>query len=83
MVKRKAAITLDEWLSQGTLYANASRAGTVEPINQQIAEPSLDTEVTPLTEATAGPSEAMADLAEQNDAAWFWELLAQCGYELW
>ena len=83
MVKRKAEITLDEWLSKGTLYAEVSKVGTVEPINQQITEPALGTEVTPLTAETAGPSEAMADLAEQSVAEWFWELLAQSGYELW
>ena len=83
MVKRQAAITLDEWLSQGTLYADVSRVGTIEPINQQVAATALDTEVTPLLEVTAGPSEDMADLADQDVAAWFWALLAQAGYELW
>ena len=83
MVKRKAENTLDEWLNKGTLYAEASRAGTVELINQQVTEPDLGTEVTPLTAETAGPSEATADLAEQNAAEWLWELLAQSGYELW
>ena len=83
MIKRKATVTLDEWLSQGTLYADVSRAGTIEPINPQVAATALDTEVTPLPEVTAVPSEDMVELANQDAAAWFWALLAQAGYELW
>ena len=83
MVKRKADISLDEWLSKGTLYAEASRAGTVEPISQQITEQARGTEVTPLKAETTVPSTTMADLVEHDVAEWFWDLLAQSGYELW
>ena len=71
MVKRKADISLDEWLREGTLYAEARRAGSTETVNQQIAEHSQGTDATPVKADTATLSPTMADLAEHTAAEWF------------
>ena len=79
MVKRKADISLDEWLSKGTLYAEASNAGIVEPVTKIVAEPYSATKGTPVSEEAAASPTTMGDLAEHDAAEWFWDLLAQSG----
>ena len=83
MVKRKADINLDEWLREGTLYAEAKRDGAAETVNHQVAEHSQGIEATPVEADTVTLPPTMADLAEHAAAEWFWDLLAQSGYELW
>ena len=83
MVKRKAEISLDEWLREGTLYAEARRAGETRTVIQQIAEQPKCTEAAPVEADTTVLPPTMADLAEHAAAERFWDLLAQCGYELW
>ena len=83
MVKHKADISLDEWLREGTLYAEASRAGETGTVTQQIAEQPKGTEATSVEADTTALPPTMADLAEHVAAEWFWDLLAQSGYELW
>ena len=83
MVKRKAEISLDEWLRQGTLYAEVSRVGAATAVVQGVAESSHGHEGAPLKEGTVASLNTLAEPVEQGAAEWFWELLSQCGYELW
>lgn len=97
MVKRKADISLDEWLVQGVRPAEANTS-------RSIANPEKQTnELTDqIGEVVTGPTAARSAAAElgseplqlggdrlqlareKGDAhEWFWLLLEQCGYERW
>ena len=83
MVKRKAETNLDEWLERGALYAEANRVRVAAATVKEVSEPSPTAVTGPLSrEATLLPT-VPADVAEREDAEWFWALLEQSGYERW
>ena len=84
MVKRKAATSLDEWLTSGVEIAKPTPTSEVvnEGAEVTVAAPTAKVR----TEVKEGPaSEANADVAvnDQEVADWFWSLLETLGYELW
>ena len=83
MVKRKAETNLDEWLERGVLYAEANRARATAATVEEASEPSPAAVGVPLSEEAASLPTTLADMAERDDADWFWDLLAQSGYERW
>ena len=84
MVKRKADISIDEWLGErvDTSQSNAIQANT----NQESSLPALPpTVVESTTEVTSRtPTVTTADVPTFEDpiSEWFWLLLQQAGYEL-
>ena len=84
MVKRKAAISLDEWLTRGVEIADSTPALEVVNEGVEVAVAAPTAEVRP--ELKEEPTtEASVDVAvtEQEAADWFWSLLDTLGYELW
>ena len=84
MVKRKAEISLDEWLTSGARAVDYNPA--VDAANEEgtvISEgPTVEVQSGVKREPVA---ETHADVAgsEHDAAAWFWSLLESLGYELW
>ena len=85
MVKRKAEVSIDEWLGERgiqpdnhpgiTAVAEEGSTRVDTPVATVLAEP-----------ATAEPvNQAQADVAAPGgeEAEWFWELLEVAGYERW
>ena len=84
MVKRKAAISLDEWLTSGVEIARPTPVSEVMNEEAAFTVPAPTAEVR--TEVKEGPdSEANADVAANDHevADWFRALLETLGYELW
>ena len=103
MVKRKANVSLEDWLGERASPSITNNAPTVtveeERVPATVLVPvpisvSASSPVAPNVSAskvTAGsvPAEPVAptsdDVAVDHEEAaeWFWNLLAQAGYELW
>ncbi len=97
MVKRKARISLDEWLEQGARLAETPTTKEVEaPVEQPCtldsAIASADSESqagqSAAAEPAVGPSPAEGNQShvtevESEAHAWFWSILEQAGYERW
>ena len=97
MVKRKADISLDEWLAQsvgatGSIPNHTAAAPTEQTVNQvpTVVEisPGAGTTHVAITEPvveSAPVAEDRCDVAgrESEAAEWFWLLLEQSGYERW
>ena len=97
MVKRKAAISLDEWLIQSArLEATTTTDSAKNPADQScnpapaLVETSPESEPHPSAAAelvvspTTGEGEqAQATVAEGEAHEWFWRLLEQAGFERW
>lgn len=94
MVKRKASVSIDEWLGEGTPLPAANQSVVVAaeakpvPPNDPTAEVvshSLIAEVV-IESAPAGlvvaPTLDVAASVE-DEGHWFWALLAEVGYERW
>lgn len=82
-VKHKADISLDEWLHQGTLYAEVNRGGATTAGDQGVAESSHGHDGASLREGIAASPSPLAEPVETSAADWFWELLSQASYEVW
>ena len=84
MVKRKADISIDEWLGErvDTSQSNTIQANT----NSESSLPALPPTVVESTTEVASrtPTVTTADVPTFEDptAEWFWLLLQQAGYEL-
>ena len=85
MVKRKAAVSLDDWLVERRVISedlqldagNASGPCTdPAPPAAEVVLMQEDSEFT-----TASPTEVAA--TEEEAADWFWALLEKTGFELW
>ena len=98
MVKRKANVSVDDWLGERvtpsriipatTVAVEEELTSTSQPVPVPTTVPaSVPVAINPQTnEAPAEPVAATCgDVAvNQGEAAeWFWELLAQAGYERW
>ena len=85
MVKRKASENIEEWLREGeTISAARTPTSYIAP-GPQLATVSPTAEVSPVQVVEESPAVAPADMeVNANEAAnWFWELLAQDGFEIW
>ena len=85
MVKRKAEVSIDEWLGErGTQPDNCPEITVVAGGGPTRVN-------TPVATAVTGPApvepvnQAAADVATpvEEEARWFWELLEAAGYEIW
>ena len=85
MVKRKADQSLDDWLREGEEIARLNRAAIVvtsEPHSQEV-DPVTD-KVSPGEVNGAEVVTAVEGGSAEGEASnWFWELLANAGYEIW
>ena len=97
MVKRKANVSIDEWLEGGVSIPGTSPTTTItaeeEPTPSNIPAPA-NIPVLPNTPATEVVTESVpvepvaipvANVAipGEEEANWFWALLEQSGYERW
>lgn len=95
MVKRKANISVDEWLERGRAISKATQPAAAaaghetDESSQRSAEVATatgtDEQVAPPTKEVEQIPATTTDLAEpvEGTADWFWALLAQTGYETW
>ena len=97
MVKRKADISLDEWLVQGVRSAEATTSQAIATPEEQSSELTKKNGevVTGPTVARSAAAELVSEplqlggdrlqLAQEKGDAheWLWLLLEQCGYERW
>ena len=85
MVKRKAEVSIDEWLGERgaqpdnypeiTIAAEEGPTRVDTPVATAVTEPA---HVEPVNQAT---TDVAAPIEEE--AGWFWELLEAAGYERW
>ena len=103
MVKRKANVSVDEWLGEGINPSRPSPA-TTTPVAKQPALTNLPVPasitvpagapVTTSTKANGVPAGSLpvelvtatggdGPVNQEEAAEWFWNMLAQAGYERW
>lgn len=83
MVKRKAVTSIDEWLEEGVLYAEANQVRIAPVSVEEAPEPTpIVRRVLVGEEATLLPT-VLADIIDLDNTEWFWNLLEQAGYERW
>ena len=85
MVKRKADQSLDDWLREGEEVARLNRAAIVvtsEPPSQ-VACPVTDKVLPGEVNGAEVVTSVEEGSAEGEASNWFWELLANAGYETW
>ena len=85
MVKRKAEVSIDEWLGERctqpdncpeiTVVAEESPTRVDTPVATAVTEPAP---VEPVNQATADVASPV-----EEEAGWFWELLEAAVYERW
>ena len=83
MVKRKADVSLDEWLMS---RVNAPEPQLVVEVAAKEGIPAVeDSTTTEVQSAATVVIEDNADVAasEHDTSDWFWSLLEHLGYELW
>ena len=85
MVKRKANVSIDEWLEGGGSRPETNQAGAAAAEEKPARINELDAEVVPKPIPAESVATAAADVAVQGEeeAHWFWDLLEQSGYERW
>ena len=85
MVKRKAEVSVDEWLERGAASAEVRRdnAATTEEAESLGLNPIA--EEGPTEGKTELGTNTPADVAQPRDdnSKWFWALLESAGYERW
>lgn len=85
MVKRKANVSLDEWLAKRYSHAETTQ-GVVAAVEEEpvyVTEPVAEVIIEPTpVEPVATVTGEVAAQGEDN-SSWFWELLALSGYERW
>ena len=85
MVKRKADISLDEWLERGTIAPVTTHeevaATTIEPARANCPTAEAVPQTVPVEPVTA----TGVDSTDRGEGAeeWFWALLESAGYERW
>ena len=85
MVKRKASVSLDEWLAERYSHAETipSVVATVEEGHVLVTEPAAEVEVKPTPVEPVATVTGEVAAQGEDDSSWFWELLALSGYERW
>ena len=85
MVKRKAEISLEEWLDMAAAPSEAKNTNITAAKSDEELKPSPTAEQG-LPEVKDGPVTSIpadVSLAESESSEWFWVLLEQVGYERW
>ena len=85
MVKRKADISLDEWLASGHETSGSNSVATAAVVIEAVQAEGLTVTVVvdqPMTEPVPVPTENVASY-DEGDSTWFWALLELSGYERW
>ena len=85
MVKRKATKSLDEWLKEGESASAAKRPDTeiATELGNTFPLPTADSVPPQMAKETSAVVPAEMEVANDEAASWFWNLLEQSGYELW
>lgn len=85
MVKRKADISLDEWLERGTTIPGASHTNAAAANEEPVRANCPIAETVPQTVTTEPVTTTGVDSTDQGEGAveWFWALLELSGYERW
>lgn len=81
--KRKAETSLDEWLEEGTLYAEAMQVRQAAIPVEEVLEPLPTVVKASATEETPSVPTVSAEVTGQDSTEWFWALLEQARYERW
>ena len=85
MVKQKTTDSVTDWLEEGELVA-AARQTKAETTTEIVVAPALPIiETSPMQMAEGDVSVASNDVAVTHEEAanWFWNLLAQAGFEIY
>lgn len=85
MVKRKADIGLEEWLTLGADPSEVREASTAAAKHEGVQDPiSTDDSGTPEAKAEVAAVTPTDETQIESDIAnWFWLLLERAGYEIW
>lgn len=85
MVKRKADIGLEEWLTLGADLSEVREASTAAAKHEGVQDPiSTDDSGTPEAKAEVAAVTPTDETQIESDIAnWFWLLLERAGYEIW
>ena len=94
MVKRKADVSIDEWLGGGTSLPVANQAATIaaeeKPASSsdptaEVTSNSLTAEVVTAPVPTGPVIAPVTDVAVsvEDEGHWFWALLEESGYKRW
>lgn len=85
MVKRKASISLDEWLERGVVASGRNGHSSVAA-REEVTQSNCPTaKVLPQGVEVEQVAEASVDVASHGGekSSWFWTLLEHNGYERW
>ena len=85
MTKRKASVSLDEWLNDRRIVSEIQSPVTEFSSDPRLTTPPPTAEASQLQVAGEVTTESSkeVDTTEGKAAEWFWQLLAQAGFELW
>ena len=85
MVKRKAEVSIDEWLGEGHTQSDNHRETPAAAENrlEPTATPVAPVVVNPVPVGPVVPVPADEVATVDEAAVWFWELLESCGYRRW
>ena len=85
MVKRKADISLDEWLERGTAIPGASHTNVAAATESPVKANCPTAEAVPHTVTVEPVTTTCSGSTDQGEGAaeWFWALLELSGYERW
>ena len=85
MVKRKASVSIEEWLKEGeTASATRTLTSDIAPEPKLITvPPTAEANPVQVVEGSAAVGPADVEVAVDEAASWFWGLLEQAGFELW
>ena len=94
MVKRKAEVSIDEWLGGGApipaenptaaVLGEGNPTASIDPTVEAalpISAPEVATELAPAKPLTVPTSEVVTSV--EDEGHWFWALLEEAGYERW
>ena len=85
MVKRKAEVSIDEWLGEGHTQSDNHRETPVaaEDRPEPTATPVAPVLINPVPVELVTPVPVDEVATVDKTPVWFWELLESCGYERW
>ena len=85
MVKRKASISLDEWLQRGVVTSGRNGHSSVAARGKGTQSNCPTAKALPQGVKGEQVTETSVDVASHvgDESSWFWALLEQAGYERW
>ena len=85
MVKRKAEISIEEWLGERGIQLDSqpgvTPAADEGPVSAEI--PAAPVLPEPATAEPVDPAQADVAAPGSREAEWFWEMLEAAGYKTW